>query len=437
MKPFAFRQRVGDVNWRAVSSVDVERIIDDNKIEELQSIIDDVTFCDVKSSDIKGNTIHSTKKFVHLMQLMLEYLLYCQESQLQLIQDLHKKNHHMKSQNKLIAQKNESAKEDIRIYRRQITMMKESIKNLNVKDKTVEHPPRVFDPLHRDGKSDSSSATAADALNPIIDSMLQHERETRNFVKDIITEQRHSFLSEFEKISKNVQSTERTGGSSLTRQDIERQLQSNMDMILSELRKSQFARQDSVDSNKENMDVMERERKSLREHERKVERREDKVLATEERVRILALLCVVCHLAACSLTLYSLQLSQMEKELHDRTHDLDMRAAAALALDSSSRSGQQAPVAQRSVGVNTPAAEEEAADQPSSAILGDIAVNILRRVFRRGALLMMKYFSLCCSPIASFWSLQVQVANVSMLSCYGSARSPMSAGRCTKAKCSS
>jgi hypothetical protein len=281
MRPFAFRQRVGDVNWRAVSSVDVEQIVDDNKIEELQSIIDDVTFCDVKSSDIKGNTIHSTKKLVHLMQLMLEYLLYCQESQLQLVRDLHKKNNHMKNQNKIMTQKNESAKEDIRIYRRQIAMMKDSIKNLNIKDKTVEQPPRVFDPLQRD---DKSKTNATDALNPIIDSMFQHERETRNFVKDIITEQRHSFLSEFEKISKNIQNSEHAGAPS--QQDIERQLQRNMDTILSELRKSHFTRQDSIESNKENLDVVERERKKLREYERQVERREDKVLANEERVRV-------------------------------------------------------------------------------------------------------------------------------------------------------
>lgn len=278
MRPFAFRQRVGDVNWRAVSSVDVERIVDDNKIEELQSIIDDVTFCDVKSSDIKGNTIHSTKKFIHLMQLMLEYLLYCQESQLQLVRDLHKKNHHMKNQNKIITQKNESAKEDIRIYRRQIAMMKESIKNLNIKDKTIEHPPRLFDPLNRENKSPN----VADNVNPIIDSMLQHERETRNFVKDIITEQRHSFLSEFEKISNNVQNSSRP--TALSSADIERKLQDNMNMILSELRKSQYSRQDSAENSKESLDQLARERREVRDHERQLERREDKLSLREEQV---------------------------------------------------------------------------------------------------------------------------------------------------------
>ena len=123
--------------------------------------------------------------------------------------------------------------------------------------------------------------------------MLQHERETRNFVKDIITEQRHSFLSEFDKISRNVQASGRPNHT-LTTEDIERKLQANMDAILSELRKSQFTRQDSADSNKENVDQLERERKKLRDYERQIERREDKLtlredklLANEERVSVL------------------------------------------------------------------------------------------------------------------------------------------------------
>lgn len=276
MRPFAFRQRVGDVNWRAVSSVDVERIVDDNKIEELQSIIDDVTFCDVKSSDIKGNTIHSTKKLVQLMQLMLEYLLYCQESQLQLVRELQKKNNNMKYQNKVMSQKNESAKEDIRIYRRQIAMMKESIKNLNVNDNTVEQPPRVFDPL----KGEQEHKSSSDNMNPIIESMLQHERETRNFVKDIIQEQRHSFLSEFEKISMNVHSGRSDG---VTAEAVEQKLQLNMDRILTELRKSQYSRKES-DNSKETLELLEVERKKIREYERQIERREDRLCIREDKV---------------------------------------------------------------------------------------------------------------------------------------------------------
>ena len=287
MRPFAFRQRVGDVNWRAVSSVDLEKIVDDNEIEELQSIVDEVTFCDVKSCDIKGNTIQSVKKLIHLMQLMLEYLLYCQETQLQLIYELQKKNNNIKSHNKLLLQKNESSKEDIRIYRRQLAMMKESMKNLNVQDNTVELPPRVFDPLRDSrgvkGNRNENIVDGGDKFNPIIDSMLQHERETRNFVKEIITEQRQSFLSEFEKISNNVHNS--GSRNSLVTEEIERKLQSNMESILSELRKSHFTKRDTND-NKENVDILENERKRIREYERQVERREDKLGIREEKVLV-------------------------------------------------------------------------------------------------------------------------------------------------------
>jgi hypothetical protein len=282
MRPFAFRQRVGDVNWRAVSSVDVERVVDECRVEELQAVIDEVTFCDVKSSDIKGNTIQSTKKLVQLMQLMLEYLLYCQESQLTLVQDLYQKNKNMKNQNKLLSQKNISAKEDIRIYRRQIALMKESMKSLDVKEKTVEQPPRVFDPLNNEGKGNGNGSGGVDNLSPLIDSMLQHEIETRNFVKEIIHEQRNSFLTEFEKISTKVQQgSGRTN--SLTAEDIEHKLQLNMDRILSELRKSQYTRQES-DNTKDALDMLEGERKKLRDYERQLERREDKLTLREDKL---------------------------------------------------------------------------------------------------------------------------------------------------------
>lgn len=76
-----------------------------------------------------------------------------------------------------------------------------------------------------------------------------------------------------------------------------------------------------------------------------------------------------------------MQLSQLQKEIQDRTHDLDMRA---LEMRNSVRGSGDTPkpiVPQRSVGVNTePMTEEISASNPNNAV----AFNMLMRIFKRG-----------------------------------------------------
>jgi hypothetical protein len=208
MKPFAFRQRVGNLNWKAISSIDLEAIIDDNQIEELQSIIDDVIFSEIKNHDIKGTSITELKKLIHAMQLMLEYLLYCQESQLQLVHELYSKNKKLKKLNQELIQEHESAKEDIRIYKRQINLLKASIekyKQMVLKnDGYVAVAPRIFNPLSPEegSKGDKQQLeNTPNQLGTLVESMLRHERQTRDFVKEILEEQRSSLLREFDRMA--------------------------------------------------------------------------------------------------------------------------------------------------------------------------------------------------------------------------------------------
>jgi myosin heavy subunit len=232
MKPFAFRQRVGNLNWKAISSVDLEAIIDDNQIEELQSIIDEVIFSEIKNQDIKGTSISELKKLIQIMQLMLEYLLYCQESQLQLVHQLHQKNKKLKKLNQEVMQEHESAKEDIRIYKRQLNLLKTSIekyKQMVLKnDGYVAVAPRVFNPLSPDqeNKEDKQQSHGeSNQLGTLVESMLRHERQTRDFVKDILDEQRGSLLREFDRMAS------RSDNDRMNSLTFEQQLNSYVDRI--------------------------------------------------------------------------------------------------------------------------------------------------------------------------------------------------------------
>ena len=197
MKPFAFRQRVGQINWKAISSVDLESVIDDNRIEQLQSIVDEVAFCDVKSADVKGTGVHDLKQLIHIMQLTIEYLLYCQESQLQLVHEMHGRNTALKSKNKGLIAKVEASKEDIRIYRRQIAVLKNSIDKyksiVGRQDELVACPPHVFQAREA---VENVPPPQENAMAPLVESMLRHERQTREFMRELIDEQRVALMRE-------------------------------------------------------------------------------------------------------------------------------------------------------------------------------------------------------------------------------------------------
>ena len=186
-KTFAFRQRAGHLNWNLISSVDIFRIVDELRIDELQSVLDPVAFCEFSVSDVKRNTVDATTKLVHLMQLMIEYLLYCQESQLQLVKDLDGQNRMLRKDLKACTRDNLSYREDIKIYKRQLALLKQALNNGGDYGDQISY--RVVNP-----------PLNAEHLKPIlepicamIESVQRHEKETRDYVKSTLDSQRDEF----------------------------------------------------------------------------------------------------------------------------------------------------------------------------------------------------------------------------------------------------
>lgn len=183
-KTFAFRQRAGHLNWKLISSVDIFRIVDDLRIDELQSVLDPVAFCEFSVSDVKRNTVDATTKLIHLMQLMIEYLLYCQESQLQLVKEMDGQNRLLRKSLKACTRDNAAFREDIKIYKRQLALLKQALNNGSDFGDQISY--RVINPP-------VSSEHMKPILEPIcamIESVQRHEKETRDFMKNTLDEQR-------------------------------------------------------------------------------------------------------------------------------------------------------------------------------------------------------------------------------------------------------
>lgn len=183
---FAFRQRAGRFDWRQISSVNVEDIIVKWKVEELQSILDHVTFSEFLPADVKTNTIDSVTKLVHIMQLIIEYLLNHQEVHLRQIQNLHKKVQHTKHQRDKLERNNITLGEEINTYQRQLHILRKSLLAAGVPMPEPKSSAKVIDPTE-----DSSKTT-----ENVIYAIMQHEQSSREHLMRILDDQRQTFAKE-------------------------------------------------------------------------------------------------------------------------------------------------------------------------------------------------------------------------------------------------
>ena len=195
---------MGKLDWKLISSVSLDDIIQKSNISDLQSLLDPITFCEIGSIDIKSNTVESIAKLTHIMQLITEYLLHCQEIQYKTMRDLNTKLTKFKSQCDKYRKENISLREDVKIYQRQLTLLRQSIgkttnDNRDNKDKQqVEFQyiaPKVVIPLDYNNNSNKMDKNVG--LDPnVVESILNHERETRSLMTSILDEQREMFLKQ-------------------------------------------------------------------------------------------------------------------------------------------------------------------------------------------------------------------------------------------------
>jgi hypothetical protein len=212
MSAFSYRQRVGEIDWRAISSVKIDEIILNAESKPLQNVLDIVTFCDFRPVDVKNNSIEIVSKLVNILQLICEYLLQCQEAQFKLIRECNIKADKQKELIVKVKKENLALKEDRKIYQRQLAMLRKSLGPdffLNggghqVSERVAPKITHLFDI----NKENLSLEACVEKQEPkrnidaeVITSILKHEEETRDFMNRMLNEQRESFLVEIRKLT--------------------------------------------------------------------------------------------------------------------------------------------------------------------------------------------------------------------------------------------
>jgi zinc finger protein DZIP1 len=65
------------VDWRAIATLDLERLVRDTDFQSLQENVMNVAFCDIEREDFSIDS--NFLKLFKLAQLIIEYVLYCQK----------------------------------------------------------------------------------------------------------------------------------------------------------------------------------------------------------------------------------------------------------------------------------------------------------------------------------------------------------------------
>ncbi|XP_062521636.1 cilium assembly protein DZIP1L-like isoform X2 [Corticium candelabrum] len=73
----SFRKRKLRVDWRAIATLDLERLVQEVDVRSLQQNVMNVAFCDIEREDFSIDS--NFLKLFRLAQLIIEYVLYCQK----------------------------------------------------------------------------------------------------------------------------------------------------------------------------------------------------------------------------------------------------------------------------------------------------------------------------------------------------------------------
>lgn len=124
---FKFKTRHGKLNLKRITSVDIDRVRERAEINEIQNLLDNLTFSNFTTDDVKSNTCETSSKVVSLLQLTVEYLLYSQEKQCEIVNEVVKRNKELKLKNKQQSNTILALQQDVGIYQNQVYTLKKSL----------------------------------------------------------------------------------------------------------------------------------------------------------------------------------------------------------------------------------------------------------------------------------------------------------------------
>ncbi|RYH27811.1 hypothetical protein EON65_13135, partial [archaeon] len=197
---FHFRQRAGRLDWKAVSSLSVDNILIKGHIEDLQYILDQVTFSDFSPMDVRNNSIDQVSKLVQVMQLIIEYMLHYQELNFQQIRSLTQKNADLRLTKKKLRTECMKYGDDIKTYQRQLHILKKSLHEAGIGAHSnlsnYPPPPRIIHPAEEQGRTEN-----------LVMALMEHEGNARKEMMRLLEEQRKTYTQEMDRILTHLHPT--------------------------------------------------------------------------------------------------------------------------------------------------------------------------------------------------------------------------------------
>lgn len=210
---FAFRQRCGPLNWKDVSSVDIEELIQKVNLGELQGLLDSLAFCQLTASEISRQPPENVTKACQLMQYIIEYMLHCQETQSETILETESKNEILINKYNRLKQRYATVYEDLKGAKRQIHELMESarsvgmtlynpniVPNNNQMRVLIEPQPKKTN-NKRNKENEHQIVPCADHTKILMETLQNRERESLHQLKEIMLQQQQCFLQEIASIS--------------------------------------------------------------------------------------------------------------------------------------------------------------------------------------------------------------------------------------------
>lgn len=229
---FAFRQRIGQVNWKQISSINIEDIIQNLKVNELQALLDNVTFSEITLQDLKQNSIQSIQLLLHINQLIIEYLLFHQEEQYATIHSLQRKVAHLKTQRDSFQQQTITYQEDIKTYKRQLHILRKALQSGKKDDGTAEekHGARIIYPRPND-TTDNHETT-----RDLIKTLVEHETDARKMMSSLLEEQRRAFNHEIVTILDSIRQQSSFNNNSNNNSNSSQQMMQSFQLLMENMK---------------------------------------------------------------------------------------------------------------------------------------------------------------------------------------------------------
>lgn len=197
-----FRQRVGKINWNALSSCNLRKIVENKYIDHLQKVLDNVTFSEFTEADVRSQSVETISKLVNVMQLIIEYLLCYQEVQIKTIKSNKELITVLKKDKTALVKERAFYSEDTTIYNKQLRLLRNALKTVTDMIKYPEDVVKgtktssriIFDPLEAmQAKTDSpKSVTITEQMVvPIIQDALKTQQAALDEQKSVFVDELH------------------------------------------------------------------------------------------------------------------------------------------------------------------------------------------------------------------------------------------------------